>query len=308
MSKYINALLVFLYVLLTIFCFLLVLVLAGVRIPDRAAFLIMIGWVIICFCSAYLFSGWRILFGYRLRKPLFEEERKLEAAFGEVRQRAEATRTFALRVDESEGWNAFATGTRTIAVSRSLLAGMTDEELKGVLAHELGHLSGGDTVIGSAYVTAGVLPRIANVVFRWMKAILLSGFGTRRRVRTNRGVMVVTQSNLLAGLFWFVVVLAVLAYFHLMAGFVALVLFVLLFSLLHVILRPLTLLMSRLAEYRQDAYAHELGYGRGLRQALERLAGQDEQTVSFYFIVFHSRHPVIYNRIRRLEKLEGLRD
>ncbi|MBS1664117.1 MAG: M48 family metalloprotease [Bacteroidetes bacterium] len=321
MSKYINALLVFLYVVLGIFCFLLVLVIAGVGMSDRTGFLIMIGWVIFCFCSAYLFSGWRLLFGGRLRKPTVSEERRLGAAFEEVRRRADGrqsacgvqrgtgySRNFKLRIDETEGWNAFATGTRTIVVSKRLLAGMTEEELKGVLAHELGHLSSGDTVIGAAYVTAGVLPRVAGYLFRLVMAIFLSGFGSRQRVRTNRGVVVVRRGNLLAGLFWFVVLLAVVAYFHLMNGLVALVLFVLLFSLLHVIMRPLTLLMARLAEYRQDAFAHELGFGPGLRQALERLADQDEQTVSFYFIVFHSTHPVIYNRMRRLEKLEEMRD
>ena len=307
MSKYVNALLVFLYVILTVFCFLLVLVIGGIRLPDRTGFLIMIGWVFFCFCSAYIFSGWSLLFPRRLRKPLLAEEQKLGAAFREVVERAGHTRPFILRVQETNEWNAFATGTRTIAVSRGLLEGISDDELKGVLAHELGHLSSGDTVIVSAYVTAAFLPRVVGFVFAWVKAILLVGFVSQLRVQTNRGVVVGKRFNLLAGIFWVVIVLAVLAYFHLMNALIGVVSFVVLFSVLNFIVRCLTLLLARLAEYRQDAYAHQLGFGKGLREALERISEQAEQTVNQYFIVFHSTHPVIYNRIRRLEKLEGLR-
>lgn len=307
MSKYVNALLVFLYVILTIFCFLLVLVIGGVRLPDRMGFLIMIGWVFFCFCSAYIFAGWGLLFPRSLRKPLLAEEQKLGAAFREVVERAGHTRPFILRIQETNEWSAFATGTRTVVVSKGLLEGMSDDELKGVLAHELGHLSSGDPLIVSAYVTAAYLPRVVGFVYAWVKAILLGGFVSQVRVQTNRGVVVAKRFNLLAGIFWVVVVLAVLAYFHLMNALIAVLAFVVLFTILNFIVRFLTLLLARLAEYRQDAYAHQLGFGEGLRKALERLAGQAEQTVSQYYIVFHSAHPVIYNRIRRLEKLEGLR-
>src|SRR5258708_2757595 len=107
MSKYINAILVTLYVVLTIFCFLLVLVIAGVKISDRTAWLIMTGWVVLCFSSAYLFTSVSLFFGSRLRKPMQAEEEKLEMAFRSVRERAGYTRKVKLRIQESGDWNAF---------------------------------------------------------------------------------------------------------------------------------------------------------------------------------------------------------
>jgi Zn-dependent protease with chaperone function len=79
------------------------------------------------------------------------------------------------------------------------------------------------------------------------------------------------------------------------------------FAVLNRIFRFLALMLSRLAEYRQDAFADSLGYGEGLRRALQKLAAAGEPAVNRYYIVFHSSHPVIYNRIRRLEKLSGRR-
>jgi len=50
-----------------------------------------------------------------------------------------------------------------------------------------------------------------------------------------------------------------------------------------------------------------LGYGTALRQALLTLAVNEPQVVSLYEILMRGSHPVIYNRIRRLEELEGVR-
>jgi Zn-dependent protease with chaperone function len=66
-------------------------------------------------------------------------------------------------------------------------------------------------------------------------------------------------------------------------------------------------IISRYREYRQDAYACRFGYGTGLRQALFKLTMNGPQVVSLYQILMRGDHPVIYNRIRRLEELEGIR-
>ena len=89
---------------------------------------------------------------------------------------------------------------------------------------------------------------------------------------------------------------------HLLKAVIPVILFVLLFAVLNRIFRFFALLLSRLVEYRQDAFAFRLGYGEGLRRALLKLADGGEPVVNRYFIVFHSTHPVIYHRIRRLEK------
>ena len=306
MSKYINAVLVTLYVVLTIFCLLLVLVIAGVKISDRTAWLIMMGWVVLCFSSAYLFTDVLLFFGSRLRKPIQAEAEKLEMAFSSVQQRAGYTKKVKLRVHESTDWNAFATGTRTIAVTKGVLAGASDDELKGLLAHELGHLMSYDTIVGSAYWTAGYLPSIVRWVYRRIAAIVLSGFRQRVLVQTNQGVMKAGRFNLWSGIVWLVIVVAIFYFLHILQVIVAIVFFVVIFGILNVIFRWLTLVLARFSEYRQDAFAARLGFGQGLRDMLEKLTYQGNPPVNLYFIVFHSTHPIIYNRIRRLEKMEQL--
>ena len=86
-------------------------------------------------------------------------------------------------------------------------------------------------------------------------------------------------------------------------NFVGFLLFVFFFMVLNIVFRFLRLMLARFAEYRQDAFAFRLGYGDGLRKVLELLAAGEEAAVSRYYIVMHSTHPVIFNRIRRLEKM-----
>lgn len=306
MSKYINAVLVTLYVVLTIFCLLLVLVIAGVKISDRTAWLIMMGWVVLCFSSAYLFTDVLLFFGSRIRKPIRAEAEKLEMAFTSVQERAGYTKKVKLRVQESTDWNAFATGTRTIAVTKGVLAEASDDELKGLLAHELGHLMSYDTIVGSAYWIAGYLPSIVRWVYRRIAAIVMSGFRQRVLVQTNQGIMKAGRFNLLSGIVWLVIVVAIFYFLHILQAIVAIVFFVVVFGILNVIFRWLTLVLARFSEYRQDAFAARLGFGKGLRDMLEKLTYQGNPPVNLYFIVFHCTHPIIYNRIRRLEKMEQL--
>jgi Zn-dependent protease with chaperone function len=306
MSKYINVVLVTLYVVLTIFCFLLVLVIAGVNISDTTAWLIMMGWVLLCFSSAYLFTGISLFFGSRLRRPIQAEEEKLELAFRSVRERAGYTKKVKLRIQESTDWNAFATGTRTIAITKGLLAGVSDDELKGLLAHELGHLISYDTIVGSAYWTAGYLPSIVRWVYRQIAAIVMGGFKEPVPVRTSQGVIKASRFNPLPGILWSVIIIAIFYFLHILQAIIAIVLFVVLFGILNLIFRWLTLVLARFSEYRQDAFAARLGFGKGLKDTLEKFTYQGNPPVNLYFIVFHSTHPIIYNRIRRLEKMENI--
>lgn len=304
MSRYINPVLVFLYVAATIFCFLLVLAISGIRFSDRLAWLVMTGWVLFCFGSGYFLPGLRRFFHGPLRKPVRAEEVRLKVAFEEVRERAKYARPVKLRVEDSKKWNAFASGFQTIAISRGLLASLSDEELKGVLAHELGHLESYDPVVGSAFVMAGYLPGLVRVVYRLVVGIVMSGFRESHRVRTGSGTIRVARYNLFGGLFWLVICGVLLKYFGLVMAVVAIVLFVIVFAVLNWVFRLLKLLLSRLAEYRQDAFAYKLGYGAALHSVLYRMAEQEEDVnTSGYFIIFHSTHPVTFNRIRRLERL-----
>jgi heat shock protein HtpX len=81
----------------------------------------------------------------------------------------------------SESPNAFATGRNpdhaVVAVTQGILKLLNEDELKGVLAHELAHVKHRDILIGSIAATlAGAIMMIASMA-RW--AALFGGFGGR---------------------------------------------------------------------------------------------------------------------------------
>jgi heat shock protein HtpX len=87
--------------------------------------------------------------------------------------------------DESP--NAFATGRNpqhaSVAVTHGILGLLTDEELEGVLAHELGHVSNRDILISSVAATiAGAVTMLASMA-RW--GMIFGGY--ERNDRGGRG-------------------------------------------------------------------------------------------------------------------------
>ena len=86
----------------------------------------------------------------------------------------------------TESPNAFATGRNpnhaSVAVTHGILGLLNDEELEGVLAHELGHVRNRDILISSIAATiAGAITYLAEVA-RWGMI-----FGGYERDRDNRG-------------------------------------------------------------------------------------------------------------------------
>ena len=286
MNKTFQIVLVALYVSLTGFCFLLSLAISGVYISWFTFYAAMAGWLLFCFLSVHFLGPVHLYFYGRLRRPVIEEEARLQDCFAEVLQRAGCVKKFRLRIAEVEGEEAFACNNNVIAVSKAMLDRLTDEELKGVLAHELGHLLSKDTTVSWAFVTASDLPALVRLVFAILRPII-------------RRLLALT-----------LIILVMLFLFKpmLLMPVIAMALFLVTFSLLDRLFRWLRLVLSRQCEYKQDAYAHRLGYGTGLRDALKKLAQYGREQVNAYFILMNSTHPVIYQRIRRLEKLEGMRE
>ena len=86
--------------------------------------------------------------------------------------------------------NAFATGRNpnhaSVAVTQGILNLLTDEELEGVLAHELGHVRNRDILISSIAATlAGAITYLAHIA-RW--GMIFGGYGNRDDDRRGGGL------------------------------------------------------------------------------------------------------------------------
>jgi Zn-dependent protease with chaperone function len=276
MCKIIRIGLVALYILLICFSFLLMLAVSGVFISWWAAGIAMTAWTLTCWLSVYYLSPIYLFFQGHLRKPYMEEEAKLRGCLMEVEKSASCTKKIHLLIAEANDEKIFNVGNNTMAISAPLLKDLTEEELKGVMAHELGHLISRDTMVSWAFATASRLP------------------GTLRRPRLLWKLLI-----FLPAIYFIVQFFSTALMFMTGAAWMFLVSSVLLdalFTWLH-------LLLLRQRDYRQDAFAHRLGYGRGLRDALKKLAATGEQKSNHWFILLHGRSPVIYHRIRRLDQL-----
>jgi heat shock protein HtpX len=86
-----------------------------------------------------------------------------------------------LYVIPTDSPNAFATGRNpqhaSVAVTHGILNLLNDEELEGVLAHELGHVGNRDILISSIAATiAGAITYLAHI-FQW--GMIFGGYGSR---------------------------------------------------------------------------------------------------------------------------------
>ncbi len=193
--------------------------------------------------------------------------------------------------------NAFAVGLNSeracVAVTTGLLERLGRDELQGVIAHELGHISNRDTLFMTlAGVTLGAIVLLADAGMRMM----FWGGGSRRRSSGKNGGGA-TAILMIAAL-----VLAILA---------------------PLVARLLYFACSRQREFLADASsAQYTRYPAGLANALRKIASQQEakkipvnRVVSPMYIInplaaagsfsVFGTHPPTEERIRRLLEMQG---
>src|SRR5437763_13831061 len=134
---------------------------------------------------SYFFSDKIALARYRAQPVTREQLPRAYAAVERLTQKIGIPMP-KMYVIPSESPNAFATGRNpshaSVAVTHGILGLLNDEELEGVLAHELGHVNNRDILISSVAATiAGAVTYLAEMA-RWGMI-----FGGYDRERDDRG-------------------------------------------------------------------------------------------------------------------------
>lgn len=212
---------------------------------------------------------------------------RIEPIFREVYAQAktlnpELPNDIKMFMSESNEPNAFATGRKTVCVTKGLL-NYSDEQIKGVLGHEFGHLAHKDT---DAILVVAVGNLIVSVIFVAIRvfANIFMGIGqfiTAIMSRSLGGVIAALFIGLGRVVADFILVLLMRAWTQIGVW--------------------LCMYSSRKNEYKADEYAFNCGYGEDLCQVLESFGTAKGATGLFAALV--SSHPDNYDRINKLRSL-----
>jgi len=260
----------------------------GGMVGGRSGMMTAFVFAIIMNFVSYWFSDKIVLFMYRA-KPAIESE--VPALYKIVRELAVVTNMPMpkIYIVPNPAPNAFATGRgpnhAVVAVTDGILRILNEDELKGVLAHEMAHVKHRDILISTIVATlAGAIYMVANMA-RWSMM-----FGGRDRERNSANVIALLVVAIIAPIAAMLIQLAI----------------------------------SRSREYDADAGgAHFTHNPMGLANALKKLQLGVQQipmqdaspTTAHMFIVnpfkgkdlmsLFSTHPPMEKRIARLEALVG---
>jgi Zn-dependent protease with chaperone function len=182
-----------------------------------------------------------------------------------------------LYIIEDNEINAFAIGKNTICITTKSIIALSQEEIKGLLAHEFGHIAHGHT-------KALLLDNIGNGIFSVFIAIL--NFFIRILYMATH----VEEENELGDVFKFF-------YYSI---------FYLLKATIFIIEMPkiiITRLNSRKNEYNADYFAYEIGFGSQLAEVLYILLDLYGDNLGKISDTIKSSHPYTSVRIKRLEQL-----
>lgn len=220
------------------------------------------------------------------RKPTAEESAYLEPLFEKLCSYSGVKRdSLTVRMRNDEDINAFAAGINHITIYTGALRALSEDQLVGVLAHELGHLRNRDTI----YLTITyAMDRLGQLILNLV--ILLNG-----------------ALN----------ILALIPIVNIVIRIIQIVLLVMIAAVEYVLRLPKWITYyfdSRRREYAADAYAVSIGLGRELRDGLVSLGlatdqigmlenGElyDRESTGFFSRLFIT-HPKMIKRIQRIDE------
>ena len=222
----------------------LLLMLIGQYFGGRNGMTLALGFAVVMNAFAYFFSDRIALRSSRAKSVTREQLPRLYAVMDRLAAKANLPVPKLYVVPEAAP-NAFATGRNpqhaSVAVTQGLLELMNDDELEGVIAHELSHVRNYDILISSIAATlAGAIFHLATMG-RW--AMIFGGYGGDREDRDGGGIAAILM-----------LILAPIAAMLLQLG------------------------LSRQREYSADATgARMVGNPYGLMSALEKLGAYNSR-------------------------------
>src|SRR5947207_9462990 len=158
----------------------LLLMVAGRALGGQNGMLLALGIAAVTNFVAYFFSDKITLRTYRAQPVTREELPRVYNVVERMTQKIGLPMP-KVYVIPNESPNAFATGRNpshaSVAVTQGILNLLDDEELEGVLAHELGHVRNRDILISTVAATlAGAITFLARMVYY---GEMFGGFGNR---------------------------------------------------------------------------------------------------------------------------------
>ncbi len=251
---------------------------------NALSFFICLLLYIVSLCIAFSYEGeWilRKINGVRSLETRREKEYLIpifEEVYEEVKENYPYLQKIDIYIVDSLTINAFALGQHTIAVTIGAIETFTEDELKGIILHEMGHIVHGDTkavtlnMIGNGLFSLGII--VVKVVLLSLDLIMLPLH------KNTNGI-----TYLFMALLRFIFALSLFA-----------------FTFIGNVLLSIN---SRKNEYSADSFANEIGYGEDLISALYLLQkmslGENMKLVER----IQASHPHIAKRIGRLEELEN---
>lgn len=213
------------------------------------------------------------------RRPIREEEEKFKSAFDVVCESARINSAeYELFISDDKFPNAFAMGRKTVCVTRTLLNGVPEEALQGVLAHELAHHVHGDAVRSIVFY---MITLIGQIIMwgGWLVTKILGLFaaiGRQGNRSDDPAAIFLIFAKIFGALMW---LFQLFVWIPIYAG---------------------ACFGSRQQEYRADRYAAEIGYSEGLLSFLSSILDLDGHPSGFMGLLYRT-HPSTGKRIKAIE-------
>jgi len=251
------------------------------------AFLIVCGLALLFNSAA---GGWLLRFLFGARKAIEREKNRLEPIIKTVQDtindklklKLKPIENIRLEIMDDSMPEAAAIGKNTLIISRALYETASDEEIAGVIAHELAHLHNGDS--NRLGVAVGV--SIITITITWLAALIATlAFAVSAMCSKMKGehaaLFFMFIGFIIGGCAWIFLIFA-------KAG--------------NWILNLVMLFHGRREEYKADKFAIQAGLGKGLVSFLEKIKDlkmTGKQTIKNRL---YATHPPVMLRIGKIEE------